>query len=80
MRKKGKKWKEAVPYEEVMAAIDKGTAERLYKTARIVCPADEAVRSFKDGDSPSGLRRSLRKALERGAFDHRAVVIRELEL
>ncbi len=86
MSKKGKKWKESVPMQAVEDAIASAAEDKLLKIGKVVCPADYSVVHFENDNNKkfyhngAELRRSLRRCLAAGAFDHRSTMIRMLDI
>ena len=80
-KKKAKKWKESVPEEAVMKVIDTAPIEEILKVAKTVCPVDDAIRHYNNPkeekyfEKDNLVRRSLKKAVETGAFNSRTIVI-----
>lgn len=86
MGKNSGKWKEDVPMRKVLNAINTRPIEELMPVARIVCNTDYAVCFYNNKNHPQfyknseKVRKSLRRCVEIGAFDHRETIITMLDL
>ena len=76
------KWKEEVPMEVVINLINTLDIKDLMPIAKLVCGTDYAVRFFKNPNhkmfykNEESFRKSLRRCLSFGAFEHRKQIIR----
>ena len=86
MGHKGCKYKEVVPFSYVIDKINTMPAEQLMPAAKVVCGADYAVRYYNNRrhvkyyHNNDAFRYALRRCFSFGAFDHRRIIIRMLDL
>ena len=86
MGRKGRKWKETVPMQVVIDAINTKPIKELLPAAKVVCGSDYAVRFYNNKNHPGfykneeAFRKALRRCVAIGAFDHRATIVRMLDL
>ena len=82
----GRKWKESVSMETVMQAINMLPIDSLLPIAKVVCGSDYAVYYYNNKHhhgfyhNDEAVRKALRRCLSVGAFEHRATIIRMLDL
>ena len=86
MGKHNGKWKETVPMQTILDAINTMPISKLMPAAKLVCGTDYAVMFYNNKKHPKfyknadAFRRALRRCVAIGAFDHRATIIRMLGL
>ena len=86
MGKPGRKWKESVPMQTVIDAINTFPIKELQPVAKYVCSTDYAVRYYNNKKHPKfyhndeAFRKALRRCVAIGAFEHRETIVRMLGL
>ena len=86
MGKPGRKWKESVPMDQVVEAINTYPISKLMPVAKLVCSSDYAVCFYNNKNHPKfyrneeAFRKALRRCLHMGAFEHRTTIIEMLDL